>query len=736
MLRGTTCGISGVWAFALAAVAGCSQPSRGPDHVMRSRTTSPKRQKKAAPPPARREGPPRSRAGTVVERIHGHSIADPYRWLEDPKSKETRAWVRAQDAFARGVLAKLPGRDRLRQRLAELSYIDWISAPIRRGKRYFFTRQHKDKEKVVWYWRQGERGKPHVLIDPNTLSEDGSIAVSGVSIDWTGERVAYKLSENAADEATLYVMDVATGKVSDRDTIKGARYAHASWTPKGDGFYYTRLPVDPTIPKSELPGHAAVYFHQLGDDPATDRLVHEKTGDPTRFIGASLSRDGRYLLLYIHHGWTSTDVYFRDLRGRTKGFSPLAVGLKAHFDVQVHAGAFYVLTDHGAPSYHMFRVDPRQPARARWREIVTAKKDAVLQDFSVVGGHLSLLYLRNAATELEIATLRGKVVREVSFPGIGSASGLVGNPEDDVAYYSFTSFTMPTTIYRTSVSQGGRRVYFKPRIPVDPRPYVVDQVWYPSRDGTRVSMFIIRRKDQPMDGTVPYLLTGYGGFNISLTPQFNSTRFVWLEQGCGLAIPNLRGGGEYGEDWHRAGMLLNKQNTFDDFIAAAELLLEKGYTRREQLAIRGGSNGGLLVGAAMTQRPELFRAVSCHVPLLDMVRYHRFGAGKTWISEYGSADDPEQLAAILAYSPYHHVKKGTPYPSLLMMSADSDDRVDPVHARKFTAAIQNASSSGRPVLLRVESNAGHGGGDMIKKAVEASADEYAFLLHELGVKPR
>jgi prolyl oligopeptidase len=699
------------------------------------KATSPKAPERPVAPASRPSpGPPRARRQKLVETLHGVEVADPYRWLEQAKSAETRRWVSAQDAHARRALAQLPGRSMLRERLKELSYIEWISAPVRRGKRFFFTRQHADREKAVWYWRQGERGKPRVLIDPNKLSEDGSIALSGVSISWDGLRVAYKLSENAADDATLYVMEVATGKVSAVDTIPGARYAHASWTPRGDGFYYTRLPTDPAIPRAELPGHAAVYFHRLGERHDRDQLVHKKTGDPTKFIGPSLSRDGRFLVIHIHHGWTATDLYFKDLRRRDRRFRRLAVGIEAHFGVEAHRGRFYVLTDHGAPNYRLFKVDPRRVERRSWREIVPEKKDAVLQRVSVVGGHLSLLYLRRAATELHIATLGGRPLRQVRFPGIGSASGLSGNPEDDTAYFSFTSYTRPTTIFRTSVRRGGRRVYFKPEVPIAPAPFLTEQVTYKSKDGTPVTMFIVRRKDQPMDGSTPYLLAGYGGFNISLTPQFYASRFIWLEQGGGLAIPNLRGGGEYGEDWHRGGMLLNKKNTFDDFIAAAEHLIRKRYTSPSKLVIRGGSNGGLLVGAAMVQRPELFRAVACHVPLLDMLRYHRFGAGKTWISEYGSADDPQQFRAIYAYSPYHHVGRAS-YPALLMMSADSDDRVDPMHARKFTAAVQQATTSGRPVLLRVESKAGHGGGDMIKKQVEADADEYTFLLAQVGVKP-
>ena len=686
----------------------------------------------AAPPPG---APAKARRGAVVDRLHGKEVPDPYRWMEEARSPRTREWLKAMDAYSRGVLARLPGRKGLAARLRELSYVDWLSPPVRKGERYFFARRHKDKEKVVYYWRQGEKGAPRVLLDPNLLSKDGSISVRGVQVDHQGLRAAYKLSRNNSDESELMVMEVATGRNSAIDKIPGAKYARPSWTPGGEGFYYTRLPVDPSIPVADRPGHAAVYFHRLGESHTRDRLVHGKTGDPRKFIHPQLSRDGRHLFIYVYHGWIRADVYFRreSERGVEGGFKPLAVGKKAIYGCYSWKNRIYIRTNEGALNYRLFKVDPDNPGRASWRELIKEQKEGVLKGFAVVGGHLALQYIRRATTRLRIATLEGKVLRDVSFPGLGSASQLSGNPEDDAAYYSFSSFIRPTTIYRTSVSRGGRQVYFQLRLPIDSRPYLVEQVFYPSRDGTRVSMFIIRPRKMPLDGSTPFMLYGYGGFNISLTPRFRPSYFVWLEKGGAIAIPNLRGGGEYGEAWHRAGMLLKKQNTFDDFIAAAEYLIRKKYTRPAKLAIRGGSNGGLLVGAAMTQRPALFRAVACHVPLLDMVRYHLFGSGKTWIGEYGSSEDPAQFKALLAYSPYHRVKRGTSYPALLMMSADSDDRVDPVHARKFTAAIRWATVSPHPVLMRVETRSGHGGGDMVKKRVAARIDEFAFLFRELGV---
>ncbi|PIE19806.1 MAG: peptidase S9 [Proteobacteria bacterium] len=687
--------------------------------------------------PATPKDPLLARREVVVDTLHGVKVEDPYRWLEKLKGNdEARRWLDAQDRHARAFLAKVPDREKLRARLAELSYVESVSAPFRRGKRTFFSRRHKDKEKAVWYWRQGKQGKPKVLIDPNTLSKDGSVSLRGLSISWDGRKLAYKLSENAADEATLYVMDIGTGKTSSIDRIPGAKYAHASWTPRAAGFYYTRLPVDATIPVAERPAHAAVYYHRLGEDPKKDKLVHPKIGDPRMFIHTDVSRDGRYLFVYKLYGWTKTDLYFKDLK-RHKTFQKLAVGYDAKHAVTAHKGRFYLLSNYQAPNFRLYRVDPRRPALASWREIIPEEKQAVLKSAEIVGGRLALRYLKNAYTELRVARLDGKGVRKVALPGIGTASGLIGHPDDDAAYYSFSSFIQPSTIYQTSVRRPTqRKTYFELKVPVDPSPLTVEQVSYPSKDGTKVSMFIVRRKDAKRDGSTPFRLYGYGGFDISITPSFRASHFVWLDAGGGMAFPNLRGGGEYGERWHRAGMREHKQNVFDDFIAAAEYLIAKKYTRSDRLAIVGGSNGGLLVGAAMTQRPKLFRAVVCAVPLLDMVRYHLFGSGKTWIAEYGSAADPKLFSAIHAYSPYHRVKKGAAYPALLMLSADSDDRVDPMHARKFIAAIRWATSSKHPVLLRVETKAGHGGGDMIKKRVARAADTYAFLLSQLGLRFR
>jgi prolyl oligopeptidase len=678
---------------------------------------------------------PKTRAEDVKDKIHGVEVADPYRWLEDVKSAEVQAWMKEQDTFTRAELAKLPERDAIAARLKELFYIDTVSVPRQRNGRYFLSRRRADKEKATVYWKQGKKGEEKVLLDPNTWSTDGSVSLGSWQVSWDGKKVAYQVRKNNSDEATLYVLDVDTGKKSEIDVIEGAKYAYASWTPKSDGFYYTWLPTDPKIPTADRPGFAEVRFHKLGDDPKNDRIIRERTGDPTTFISAELSRDGHFLLLTKHNGWTSSEIFFRDMRAEGKGkgkdqkdaWTPLTAGKPAHYAVDVYRDKFYVNTDDGAPHYHVFAVDPARPERASWKEIVPERQDATLDSVNVIGGRLALNYLKNASSLVEVRELDGKLVREVELPGIGTVSGPVGLSDQDDAYFAFESYTVPVEIYETSMKTGKTEVNAKLKVPVDPSPFTVEQVFYTSKDGTRVSMFLVHRKDLKKDGSARALLYGYGGFLATETPIFTASIYPWIERGGVYAVPNLRGGGEYGEEWHKGGMLLKKQNVFDDYIAAAEHLIKEGYTKPERLVIKGGSNGGLLVGAAVTQRPDLFRAALCAVPLLDMVRYHLFGSGKTWISEYGSAESEEQFKALFAYSPYHRVKAGTKYPAVLLLSADSDDRVDPMHARKFAAALQ-AASSGRPVLLRIERNAGHGGADLIKAAVEQNADMQAFAL--------
>jgi prolyl oligopeptidase len=639
--------------------------------------------------------------------------------------------MKAQDDLAHSKLDAQPVRAVLARRLKELAYVDTQSAPVYRGGRLFFTRRTRTQEKAALYVREEKSGVEKVLLDPNTWSADGHEALHDWSVSRDGKHVAYDVSENNSDVSILHVIDVATGNVSSIDVIPGARYAEASWTPQGDAFYYVRLPVDPRIPVDELPGHRAVYLHKLGEDPTRDALIHEKTGDPSHHPGVVLSQDGHFLFYWVDIGDSKTDVWFRDMRKRTEKetWTPLVVGRDTPVYFDEYNDRFYVRTNDGAPKYRLFSVDPSHPEREAWKEIVAERPDATLLGSSIVGGALALTYLKDVTTRLEIHDLDGKRSREIALPGLGSAS-IVGDADRDEAYWSFESYNSPVEIHATSVRKGGDTHWFKTEVPGDLSKYAVDQEFFASKDGARIPLFVIHAKDAPRDGSAPVIMTGYGGFNIPIPPVFGATAVPWLERGGVYVVATLRGGSEYGETWHRAGMRHEKQRVFDDFEAAAEHLISAKWTRADRLVISGGSNGGLLVGAAMVQRPDLFRAVICQVPLLDMVRYESFGSGRTWTDEYGTVSNEADFRALLAYSPYHHVTQGVAYPSLLMDSADSDDRVDPMHARKFVAAMQ-AASAGGPVLMRIERNAGHGGADLVGAWAERKADLLTFAITEV-----
>jgi prolyl oligopeptidase len=675
---------------------------------------------------------PTRRDETVVDEIAGHAVRDPYRWLEIEDDAAVVAWLAAQDDACRRGLAGIPERDAIAARIRELFYFGAVSAPLRYGRRCFYTRKLADREKSIVCFCDDDTAAEVVLFDPEAWSADGSVGLGGYWPSHDGALVAYSIKQHNSDETITRVRDVVRGDDL-TDVVTGTKYSGASWTPDGSGFYYTYVPpVSEVVTVAERPGRAELRFHRLGTDPATDAIVRGATGDPRTFLSGGVSRDGHWLVASVQHGWNATDVYLRDARDPDAPWVPLVEGVAANFGVQVWRGIFYVHTDEGAPRYRVLTVDAGSMARAHWRELV-AESDATLQNAQVVGERLVLTYLRDAASELEIRTLDGALVRRVALPPLGTAAGMAGNEDEDDGYVAYTSFTEPGIIYRTSVSRGGLDEWSRVTLPFDPAVISVDQVRCTSRDGTQIPMFILRRSDVRQDGTAPTVLYGYGGFNVSLTPAFAGSRLAWLERGGVYAIANLRGGGEFGEAWHRAGMLAAKQNVFDDFIAAAEYLIRERWTASRHLAISGGSNGGLLVGAVMTQRPELCRAAICAVPLLDMLRYHRFGSGATWIPEYGSVDDADQAAYLWAYSPYRAAVDAGPraYPAVLFDSADHDDRVDPMHARKLTAVLQHAQTQDLPVWLRVERNAGHGGADLVRQQVDRVADQLAFLFHYL-----
>lgn len=687
-------------------------------------------------------GPPKAKVDNVVDTIHGQKIADPYRWLEDANSPDTQQYVREELAYTRGILDPLPGRAQIHARLKQLMSIGTISAPQIGGSYYFYTRREGTQNQPVLLVREGLHGKDRALVDVNKLAVDGTVA-----LDWwypsdDGKYVAYGISTNGSEESVLHITESTTGKLLP-DKIERTRFASLAWKKDNSGFYYTRHPHQGDVPAGEEVYHVKVFYHALGNDPAKDPLIFGERRNPQDIPQVALpDDDDRWLLINVLEGWAKSEMYLQDLKAGTPPIE-LTTGKEFLYSGEIFRGKLYITTNEDAPHFHVFVVDAEHPQRENWREIIP-ENDAVLKNVAVFGGRLFAQYEKNASSQLRIFELDGKPVQGIALPTIGTiggltASGVGGRWDRKEAFFDFSSFTVPPSVYQVDMSSATTLLWEKVEAPgIDPSTYEVKQLWYTSKDGTKVPMFVCHKKGLALDGRNPTLLTAYGGFNISMTPDFRGSRFIWLEHGGVFALANLRGGSEFGEEWHRAGMLEKKQNVFDDFIAAAEYLITQKYTDRDHLAITGGSNGGLLMGAALTQRPDLFKAVVCQVPLLDMLRYQNFQIAKLWIPEYGSADDARQFEWLYAYSPYHHVKAGTEYPAILFMTADTDTRVDPMHAKKMTALLQaeavNGKSRQRPILLRIESKAGHGAGKPITKQVEEGTDLFSFLFWQLGVK--
>ena len=675
--------------------------------------------------------PPRTEKRPLEENFHGTKIVDNYRWLEDGTSADTQSWVEAEMAYTRGLLDPLPGRDAIHKRLTELLSIGSIASPQMGGKYYFYTRREGMQNQPIVYVREGVEGKDRVLFDANQLSADGTIALDWYQPSENGRYLVYGTSSSGSEMSTLHIIETATHTLLP-DTIARTRAASLAWKPDDSGFYYTRYPKPGDVAAGQEMYNRHVFYHALGGDAASDPLIFGQGRDAQDWPNVALSNDGRWLSIMVEQGWTKNEVYLKDVRTNQ---SPMRIttGKDFLYYAQPYNGDLYILTNEDGPRYRVFKTLVTMPSRENWREIIP-QSDAVLTSLQIIGGQLFARYELNAHSLLKRFDTDGKPLGEVQLPTLGTISSIGGEYDSPSAFYLFSSFTVPTTIYRFDIHSAKNTVWDSVETGIDTSKYETRQVWYTSKDGTRVPMFLVMRKGLKLTGHNPALLTAYGGFNVSLTPEFNKVLFPWLDRDGIFAMANLRGGSEFGEDWHRAGMMDKKQNVFDDFFAAAEYLQKEGYTDQDHLAIRGGSNGGLLMGAALTQRPELFRAVICQVPLLDMLRYQDFQIAKLWIPEYGSSEDSKQFAWLYAYSPYHHVKAGTAYPAVLFMTADSDTRVDPMHAKKMTAELQAANGGTNPILLRIEPKAGHGAGKPISKLVEEWTDIYSFLFWQLGME--
>jgi prolyl oligopeptidase len=676
-----------------------------------------------------------TRAENVVEKIHGVEVRDPYRWLENGESAEVKAWTDEQNRRMRERLDAVPGRQWLEERLWRWQETGSLGAPVVRGKgkttRLFHTRRAGKQNQPVLYVRDGARGKDRVLLDVNRLAADGTL-----SLDWwypseDGALLAYGVSASGDENSTLRVREVGTGRDRE-DTIPHARACSLAWLPAGDGFYYTRYPAPGSVPAGEEHYHRQVYLHHLGTDPAADPRIFGEGLGFSSWPNLDLSPDGRWLAVDVSEGWSKSEIFLFDTHTHA-GPIPVVTGKSAIFNlVEVLDDRLLVVANEGAPRYQLWQIDPRKPAREHWKLVIPEGED-ILESVAAASGKLVALYLQDASSRVRVFSDEGKLLREIVLPGLGTVSSLHARHDRRDVYLPFTSFLTPTKVLRHDLSTGKTVLWQELTAPVDTSQFTVEQVRYPSKDGTRVPMFLVHKKNLARDGNNPTLLYGYGGFNISLTPGFAAWVGPFIERGGVYAVANLRGGGEYGEAWHRAGMLEHKQNVFDDFAAAAEYLIREKITSSRRLAISGRSNGGLLVAATIVQHPDLFKVAVCGVPLTDMVRYHLLQIARLWIPEYGSAENPAQFPFLYAYSPYHHVKDGTAYPATLIFSAESDTRVDPMHARKFAARLQAATSGKAPILLRMEGKAGHGAGKPMAKIVEQYTDELSFLFEELGI---
>lgn len=676
---------------------------------------------------------PKTKKMDQVDVYHGISVADPYRWLEDDNSAETAEWVKAQNKVTFGYLKTIPERENIKKRLTELWNYEKYSAPSKQGDKYFYYKNDGLQNQYVLYVANSINDPGRVLLDPNKLSEDGTVALSGTSISDDGKILAYGISVAGSDWQEWRFMNVETGEQLP-DVLKDIKFSGASWTKDGEGVFYSRFPTtDEKAKLTALNYYQKIYYHKLGTPQSEDPVVYQRADDKEMGVGGGVSEDGKWLIVYVSKGTSPKNmIYYKNLSKKYSAVLPLVDKFEADYSFIGNDGStFYFRTDKDAPLGKVVSVNVSAKDKT-WKTVIPEGEET-LRGVDFVNNQFVVSYLKDAYTNIRIYDINGQFVRNVELPGIGSAFGFNGKRFDTEVFYTFQSYNTPPTIYRYDLKTGKSEVFRKSDVKFNPDDYAVKQVFYPSKDGTKVPMFIVHKKGIKLDGNNPTLLYGYGGFNVSLTPGFSVSRLTWMEMGGVYAVANLRGGGEYGEKWHEAGTKLKKQNVFDDFIAAAEYLIAEKYTRPEKLAIQGGSNGGLLVGAVLNQRPDLFGAALPAVGVMDMLRFEKFSAGRYWTSDYGSVKNSDEFKALYAYSPIHNIKKGTKFPAVMITTADHDDRVVPAHSFKYAATLQEAQAGDAPVLIRIETKAGHGAGKPTAKIIEEQADIYGFLMKNLGM---
>ncbi|MGK7879905.1 MAG: prolyl oligopeptidase family protein [Crocosphaera sp.] len=669
----------------------------------------------------------------VIDIYHGVEIKDPYRWLENPDSEETKTWISAQNKLTFDYLSTISAREKIKQRLTKLWDYEKYGIPFKKADRYFYFKNNGLQNQSVLYTLKNLEDEPTILLDPNTLSTDGTVALSGLSISENAQYLAYGLSISGSDWVEWKVREIETGKDLS-DYLKWTKFTGTSWTKDHQGFFYSRYNEPNEKTKLEDTNYyQKLYYHKLGTSQNEDVLIYERPDEKEWGFSGSVTEDGQYLIISV---WQGTDpknlIFYKDLSQENSQVIELINEFEANYSFIDNEGSiFYFRTDLNAPKGKIIAITIDNSKQEKWQEIIPENNQA-LKGVGILNNQFICNYLQDAKSAIKIHDLQGKFIRDVSLPGIGSAGGFNGKKEDTETFYSFTSFTTPTTIYRYDMVTGESEIFCQPTVDFEPNNYEIKQVFYESKDGTKIPMFITHKKGLKLDGNNPTYLYAYGGFNVSLTPNFSISNLVWMEMGGVYAVPNLRGGGEYGQEWHQAGMKDKKQNVFDDFIAAAEWLIKNHYTSSQKLAIGGGSNGGLLVGACLTQKPNLYAAALPAVGVLDMLRFHQFTIGWAWCPEYGSSENEEEFKTLLAYSPLHNLTANTAYPATMITTADHDDRVVPAHSFKFAAALQNVHNGEQPVLIRIETKAGHGAGKPTTKLIEEIADKWAFLVDNLG----